>query len=159
MNRDHLNINLVSSSEYQRYSRRFSACFILTHERQFLLQKRPEHWQPFGGYLTTFGGRLKKTETPIQAIQRELLEELGANVPADQLIELGAVTEACTGHSELIHEYFWHDVEGLIHSCHEGIPTYFKKTKDIQSILKRMDDVDWVIHQCLQKNLIQSEYG
>jgi 8-oxo-dGTP pyrophosphatase MutT (NUDIX family) len=63
-------------------------------------------------YLCEFGGQIEQGEQPIQAIIRELKEELGALVQENELVSLGALTEAMSGHTELVYVYFWHDALG-----------------------------------------------
>lgn len=152
--REDLDIKVVYHPDNNLYDACFAGCIILTHDKRILLQKRPENWQPYPGYLTTFGGRIEKGETPAQAIVRELYEELGAQVSVDELVELGAVTEPCTNHKELIVEYFWHDKDNLITACHEGIPVYFKDSEAIFVELKIMDDIEWVVNECQKKKLL-----
>ena len=98
-----------------------------------MLQKRPENWRPYPGYITTFGGWIEKGETPTQTIVRELHEELEVRILPDDLVMLGAITEPCTGHTELVYEYFWHDKGNLITGCYEGIAMYFKNTEAVLS--------------------------
>lgn len=152
--RDDLDIKVIDNPVIDDYAACFTGCIILSHDIRILLQKRPDNWQSRPGYLTTFGGRIEKGETPAQAIVRELYEELGAQVPLNELIELGAVTEPCTGHTELVFEYFWHDKGNLITGCYEGIPAYFKDQEAVLNEAKKMDDIEWILAECLKRNLI-----
>ena len=152
--RDDLDIKVIDNPAMGQYDVCFTGCIILSHDKRILLQKRPDDWQTRPGYLTTFGGRIEKGETPAQAIVRELYEELGAQVSLNELIELGAVTEPCTGHTELVFEYFWHDKGNLITGCYEGIPAYFKDLGAVLNEPKKMDDIEWILAECRKRNLI-----
>ena len=62
------------------YKRKMACALILTKDRRILLQIRAENRSSFPGCLTTFGGGIEAGETQIQALIRELHEELGARV-------------------------------------------------------------------------------
>lgn len=152
--RDDLDIKVVNNPNSSQYNKCFTGCIILSKNKQILLQKRPEYWHPYPGYITTFGGRIEKEETPSQAIVRELYEELGAKVSPEELVYLGAITEPCTGHTELIYEYFWHDNHNLITGCYEGIAIYFDNIEKILNQPKVMDDVEWLLNECQKRKLL-----
>lgn len=154
LERDDLDIKVIDNPVIEEYVACFTGCIILSHDKRILLQKRPDDWQTRPRYLTTFGGRIEKGETPAQVIVRELHEELGAQIPQNELIELGAVTELCTGHTELVFEYFWHDKGNLITGCYEGIPAYFKDQEAVLNEPKKMDDIEWILEECRTRNLI-----
>ncbi|MBD2096095.1 NUDIX hydrolase [Trichocoleus sp. FACHB-591] len=64
-------------------ARRAVAIAILHRDNQFLLQLRDDiPGIPYPGYWAFFGGHLEPGETPEEAIQRELLEEIGHQPPA-----------------------------------------------------------------------------
>ncbi|HHS2948521.1 TPA: GNAT family N-acetyltransferase [Legionella pneumophila] len=152
--RDDLSIRVVNKPNSSQYNKCFTGCIILSNDKRILLQKRPQHWHPYPEYITTFGGRIEKEETPTQAIVRELYEELGAKIPPEELVELEAITEPCTGHTELVYEYFWYDKNNLITGCYEGIAMYFDNIEKILSQQKIMDDIEWLINECRKRKLL-----
>src|ERR1700733_13759328 len=89
------------------FVRRCVGCIILTHDNKILLQQRDDDCRTFPGCLATFGGGIEARESPMQALVRELNEELGARLVSTDVISLGAITEEYTQHRELIHTYFW----------------------------------------------------
>jgi len=72
-------------------------CVVLTHDHKLLMQYRPLNWRssPAPEY---FGGHVDRRRTVMQALVRELKEELGAEVIEDDVIKLGAITEDSTQH-------------------------------------------------------------
>jgi len=122
----------------------FSGCLILTHDNRILLQKRGENWSSFPGCLSAFGGQIEGNEAPIDAMIRELHEELGAQVNAEELVLLGAITEFITEHQEVVHEFFWHDKHNTITGCYEGEAEHFDSIGSLLSTAKLMDDVVWM---------------
>ncbi|MDB6095876.1 MAG: hypothetical protein JWM09_154 [Francisellaceae bacterium] len=52
---------------------------IKNKENQFLIAKRPAH-KDYSEYWEFPGGKIEKEESDIQALQRELFEEVGVNV-------------------------------------------------------------------------------
>ncbi|HHF7373681.1 TPA: NUDIX domain-containing protein [Legionella bozemanae] len=103
-----------------QYSKQFVGCLVLTKDNRILLQKRGHDWSAYPDYLCEFGGRMEKQEQPVQAIIRELKEELGAQAHEEELIPLGAITESTSNYTELIYTYFWHDKYRTITGCSEG---------------------------------------
>jgi 8-oxo-dGTP diphosphatase len=90
----------------------------------------------------------------MQALIRELNEELGAQVKESDVVSLGAVTEAITGHTELIHVYFWQDLQNTITGCYEGNIESFSNAQEIMNQPKVMDDTRWALEQCLDRRLL-----
>ncbi len=96
-------VDLTKISE-ANFPKRFVGAIILTHDNKFLLQKIINARTFFSvGYITTFGGKVETNEAPIEALKRELNEELGAKVGVDESIYIGAITEKVTKHTELIY--------------------------------------------------------
>ena len=137
------------------FTRRCVSCLILTRDNKILLQQRGTDWQTFPGCLAAFGGTIDSNETPIQALVRELHEELGAKVNVDEIVSLGAATEGVTHYKELNYLYFWHDKDGTITGCYEGEARYYDDVKAPLSHPKIMDDVQWLLRECRQRKLIK----
>jgi len=127
---------------------------ILNKDNKILLQKRGDNWQRFPSYLTNFGGQVETNETPLQAIIRELNEELGAKANPADILFLGAVTEGLTKHLELIYVYFWHDKTGTITGCYEGNVKYFTNVEEILAEQKVMDSARWSLQKCLRLGVL-----
>ncbi len=144
----------ISKLDESVYKNRFVGCIVLTNDNKILLQQRGENWQNHPGYLSEFGGHIEANETPMQALVRELNEELGAIVDASEVVSLGAVTEAMTSHSELIYVYFWHDKQGTITGCYEGEGKYYNTINEALKHPKMMDSLRWLLHECHRRNLI-----
>jgi 8-oxo-dGTP diphosphatase len=96
------------------------SCLVLNKDGKIVLQLRDNDCPTFPGRLATFGGGIEQGESPMQALVRELKEELGAGVKIRNVIYLGTLTEAETNHSDLIYLYYWHDKLGSITGCYEG---------------------------------------
>jgi 8-oxo-dGTP diphosphatase len=150
-------IRLVNSTEGNEKTYAFYGvdCIVLTQDNRIILQKRGDNWNHFPGYLASFGGQIEAGETPMRALIRELNEELGAQVKESDVVSLGAVTEAITGHTELIHVYFWHDLHGTITGCYEGEVRHFDSTQEVISYPKVMDDTRWALNECIARQLLQ----
>jgi 8-oxo-dGTP diphosphatase len=67
----------------------YVVAFLFTHnvEKVWLIQKQKPEWQK--GCLNGIGGKIEEDETPMQAVIRELKEESGLDISAEQLIEVG----------------------------------------------------------------------
>jgi len=146
-----LDLSQVKESDYKQ---QFAACIVLTQDHKILLQQRPLNWRTFPGMIATFGGHIEGDETPIQAIVRELHEELGAKVDSSDLITLGVITEEVTSHTELVHLYFWHDTHSTITGCYEGEAKYFDSIEEALEHPKLMDDVCWALNECCDRGLL-----
>lgn len=137
------------------YTFRYVDCIVATKDNKIILQKRGDNWNHFPGYLASFGGQIEVGETPMQALIRELNEELGAKVKESDVVSLGAVTEAVTGHTELIYVYFWHDLHGTITGCYEGEVRCFDSVQEVISYPKVMDDTRWALNECCARQLLK----
>ncbi len=141
-----VDLNIVDLSCFKAA---YAGCVILTHDDKLLLQDRGEACKRYPCKISMFGGRINLGETPTIGLTRELEEELGAVVPKTEFIFLGAITEAISRHTEIVYEYFWHDLDGRIQGCYEENPCYFN---DVGSVLKQedklMDDVIWALAEC-----------
>ena len=146
-------INLVNISKKQ-LANHCVECIILTHDNRLLLQQRGNDWQNFPGLICAFGGHIEKGESPIQALLRELHEELGAKVDERDVITLGAFTEEYTKHTELIYAYFWHDKKGIITGCYEGEAKYFNSVEMVLREPKVMAGVVWALGECQKREIL-----
>lgn len=63
-----------------------SVIFIENSQGEFLIQKTSNEK---GGEYSSTGGHVNSGETPLQAIKREVKEELGVDISNDEIIELG----------------------------------------------------------------------
>lgn len=105
----------------------YVGCLILTSDKRLLLQKRGLDWDRFPNCLALFGGKINVDEQPMEALRRELHEELGAIVEYSHVLYLGSVTEKNNGQDEWVYEFFWYDKDNTIKKCYEGEAIYFKK--------------------------------
>jgi 8-oxo-dGTP diphosphatase len=64
-----------------------AACALVDAEGRVLITKRPEG-KPLAGLWEFPGGKVERNETPEHALIRELKEELGVTVTADDLVPL-----------------------------------------------------------------------
>lgn len=133
----------------------YVGCVVLTENDEILLQQRPLSFITYPGYLCEFGGKIEEGEKPIDALSRELKEELGAKMCIEDVVSFGAITELMSKHSELIHTYFWHDRLGSITGCYEGEARYFDNASDILEFSKITDGLRWLLVQCQQQGLIK----
>lgn len=144
----------LTKVDEKSYTFRGVDCIVVTKDNKIILQKRGENWNRFPGYLASFGGQIEIGETPMQTLTRELHEELGAQVKESDVISLGAVTEAVTGHTELIYVYFWRDLYETITGCYEGKIMYFSSAQEIMKLPKVMDDTCLALNECIAKGFL-----
>ncbi|MBV9861613.1 MAG: NUDIX domain-containing protein [Alphaproteobacteria bacterium] len=61
-----------------RYGRRCAAALLVTEAGRYLMQRRDAHaWIDFPEVWASFGGAIEPEETPLAAMRRELVEEIG----------------------------------------------------------------------------------
>jgi 8-oxo-dGTP diphosphatase len=122
-------------------------CVILTQDNKILMQQRPKNWRTYPGALNIFGGHVEDGESIMQALTRELHEETGAQVNAEDVIFLGAISEEETNYSELVHVHFWHDKQGTITGCYEAEERRFDKVEEALAHPRIMDYARWALLQ------------
>jgi 8-oxo-dGTP diphosphatase len=147
-----VNLKYINDAEYRRRS---VGCLVLSQDRKIILQLRDHDAPTFPSHLATFGGGIEAGETPLEALVRELKEELAADILPQQVVILGAVTEPETNYRDLVYAYFWHDIHGSIKGCYEGEAKYFNDTLLPQKHPKVMSDVIWVIQECHERGLLR----
>lgn len=145
----------LTENDRTNFKHRYVGCIVLTYVSKFLLQEIVDP-RPFfpAGSIVTFGGKIEVKETPVQALIRELHEELGAKIHIHEPIYLGAITEEATHHSELIYAYFWHDRLNTITGCYEDNAKYFNNVKMIFENPHVADDVRWMLNECQHRQLL-----
>lgn len=139
----------------QRFERHLADCVILTHDNKILMQQRPLNWHSHPGVLNIFGGHVEKGETIIQALVRELREELGAQVDSNDVIFIGALTEDETNHTELVHVHFWRDEKGTITGCYEAEDKRFDTVDEALAHPGIMDYARWALLQSKARGLLR----
>ncbi len=138
------------------FEKRYVGCLVLTQDNKILLQQRgSSKYHKFPGFLSTFGGCIESGESPMQALVRELKEELGADIVAAEVIHLGAYTEVATNYTDLVYSYFWHDRLGTITGCYEDEARYYENCAHVFTHKKIMDDVKWQLQECQNKGLLK----
>lgn len=136
----------------QHYTRQCVGCLVLSQDGKIVLQQRDADCATYPGCLATFGGGIEAQETPLQALVRELHEELGASVNPQDVISLGVITTRASNYTELVYVYFWHDKQGTITGCYEGKANYYdRNTTFIHPNI--MDDVVFLLEECKRLQL------
>lgn len=130
-------------------------CVILTHDHQLYLQRRPDDWHSSPGRVNIFGGHVEPGETPLQAVRREIREETGGQIEIEDLVFIGAITEAWTNHTEIVHVYFWHDKNHTITGCYEAEPIFFNNVMAAITHPKIMDYARWALVECAERGFIE----
>lgn len=153
-NPSHIKVNLLDNVDEKKFVLSGVGCLVLSQHGQIVLQQRDEDCHSFPGCLATFGGGIENGETPMQALIRELKEELGAEVKAPDVVSLGVLTEKETNHDVLVHVYFWQDKSGSITGCYEGEAKYYNDPVIAEAHPKVMNDVLWLLHECKKRKLL-----
>jgi 8-oxo-dGTP diphosphatase len=147
----HVDLTQVDMSSFTGH---LADCVVLTHDRKLLMQYRPLNWRSSPGCLNIFGGHVDEGETVMQALLRELKEELGAEALESEVIKLGAITEDFTQHRELVHIHFWHDKRGTITGCYEAEARQYNSVEEALSHPKIMDYSRWALYECQSRGLL-----
>ena len=146
----------MKASDIQKtsFSKHLADCVILTQDHKILMQQRPINWRTNPGVLNIFGGHVEDGESIIDALMRELHEEVGAQVNSNDVVFIGAITENETNHTELVHVHFWHDRQGTITGCYEAEAKYFDSFEAASGHPKIMDYTRWALFECHERGLI-----
>lgn len=142
--------------DFSRYAVMASNAIILAADGRLCLQRRTLDAPTAPGGLSFWGGGVEAEDASfIDTMQRELQEELGVDVSADELVYLGAhETEKPVG-LVLASRYFWHDRHGLVRNCYEGAIEYHDNVASAlaQTLLHRPGTL-WCLEECLRRGLI-----
>jgi 8-oxo-dGTP diphosphatase len=76
---------------------------------------------------------------------------LGASAQENEIVSLGALTEAMSDHAELVYVYFWHDMRGTITGCYEGTARFFDDIEPILAYPKITDGLRWMLRECQRR--------
>lgn len=144
----------ISTVDETNFPQRYVGCLVLTHDEKILFQQRDSDCKRHPGYLATFGGMIEEGESPMQALIRELNEELGAVVEKKDVTAFGAITEKISDHKELVYIYFWQDTRRTITGCYEGKPAFYNAPEDVLKHPKIMNDVRWLLQECSKRKLL-----
>ncbi len=109
---------------------------LLRKDHKILITKRPAAKQQ-GGFWEFPGGKLHSDETPQQALQRELREEL------DLEVEVGAIFEV------VYHRYDWGPVLILVYEC-----------RPLSTVIRNLevDDHRWIsVEQLSEYDLLAAD--
>lgn len=130
-------------------------CLIINGQGKLFLQKRPDNWNSAAGKITLFGGHVESEETPYQGMVREIHEETGAKIEEGEAVFVGAITEAETNHTEIVHLYFWEDKESRITGCYEADYVEFENAEAALNSPELMDYAAWTLKKCMALGLIR----
>jgi len=144
----------LSKVDLGAYRQHFADCVVLGQDGKILLQYRPLDWWTKPGWHTAFGGHVEAGETVMQALLRELHEELGAQISPEEVVFLAALAEAETEYQEMVHVHFWHDRSGLITGCYEAEARSFETVASALVEPKIMDYLKWALLKAKSRGLL-----
>lgn len=137
------------------FKKKLADAIVMTKDGKLLMQQRTPDWGKSAGKLTAFGGHVEDGETPLEALKRELKEELGADVNDGEILSLGALTEEETGHTEIVYAWFWHDRRGTITGCYECEAVYYDRVAGALAHPKIMDYAVFLLQECVRRGLLK----
>jgi 8-oxo-dGTP diphosphatase len=139
----------ITAADPAAFDEAYSCCLIMTSDNRLLVQERGEEFLTYPGRITPFGGRVEQNESSVQALQREIMEELGTIIRASELQYIGSVVKKTGKKTELIHTYFWHDKMDEIKNCYEGSRLYLYTLRDFLRFKDRlMPGLVWLFERC-----------
>ena len=147
----------LKKTKPEQFSAHLADCVILTKDNKILMQQRPENWGKHADVLNIFGGHVEEGETVLEGLIRELHEELGAVVKAEDVVFIGAITEDWTDHTEIVHVHFWHDIEGTMTGCYEAEAREYDTVHQALEHPKIMDYAIWALQACEDKGLFKNK--
>lgn len=111
-----------------------SVIFIENDKGEFLIQKTSKEK---GGHYSSTGGHVDSGETPLEAIKREVKEEIGINIDNDKIVDYGF----------------------LSYDKPLRFMYYIRKNIDISDIKVQKEEVDFVKYMSVQEinDLIEKE--
>lgn len=133
-------------------SAQYADCIIITHDNKILLQQRPENESAHSGMLCAFGGHVEQGETILEALVREMHEELGAIVNADDVITIGKVTE---DDGSVVHVHLWQDRNATITGCYEWEARSYDSVIEALSHPKVMEYTKWALLEAQRLGLLK----
>jgi len=137
------------------FKKRSSGCLILTKDNKILLQERDQHCPLFPWHISTFGGHIEDNESPLEALIRELKEELEVEILPDEAIFLGTISKEIYDYKALSYKFFWHDKSGrLTDKCNEGFQKFFQNYHEVLAHPKLTDDIPWVVNRCVEQKYL-----
>ena len=145
----------LTKTKPDQFSAHLADCVILTKDNKILMQQRPENWGKHASVLNIFGGHVEEDETVLEGLIRELHEELGAAVKAENVVFIGAITEDWTDHTEIVHAHFWHDKDGTITGCYEAEAREYDTVQQALEHPKIMDYAVWALKECLKREYLK----
>lgn len=103
-----------------RQESRFGFYAVLKYKRKYILIEKSKG--PYKGKWDLPGGKIDFGETPLEALERELMEETGLKAKSIKLLD--AVSYKRTGENEISHHV------AVIYECETGSIKKLKRTPD-----------------------------
>lgn len=130
---------------------RGAVAVVVTHEGRIMLQERDD--MPVVG---RWGGGREAGENGLQNIIRELKEELGADVPPNELEFIAEMDVLLlkSGKRCIDDTYIWRDVNNRITGCYEGRPAYFNSIADVMACEKLSPNARKTLELIVEKGLL-----